>query len=91
MEAKGPIRPSTAWHQVFILPADPSTLQVQLNNAYSVPAGLTSILRETPTRTEGQYHEKHWEAGQALQLLLEPEAYPAAGRCLVYQYGVGCG
>lgn len=46
--AKGPLRPSLAWHQVFLLPADHSTLQVQLNNAHSVPAGLTSILRETP-------------------------------------------
>lgn len=67
------IRPSPAWRRFPILPADTGTLQVQSNNARSVPAGLTSILRETPTRTEERHHEKLWETGPALQLPQEPE------------------
>lgn len=35
---------------------------------HALSAGLTSTRRETPTRTEGQYHEKHWETGPAVQL-----------------------
>lgn len=67
------IRPSPAWRRFPILPADTGTLQVQPNNTRSVPAGLASILRETPTRTEGRHHEKPWETGPALQLPQEPE------------------
>lgn len=66
--AKGPLRPSLAWHQVFLLPADTRTLQVQLNNAHSVPAGLTSILRETPPGQRDNIMRNTGETGQGLQL-----------------------
>lgn len=87
------IRPSPAWRRFPILPADTGTLQVQSNNARSVPAGLTSILRETPTRTEGRHHEKLWETGPALQLPQEPEGRggcPAVCRCSVPQIRSRC-
>lgn len=76
------IRPSPAWRHFPILPADTGTLQVQSNNTHSVPAGLTSILRETPTRTEGRHHEKAWETGPAPQLPQEPEGRGRMPSCL---------
>lgn len=76
------IRPSPAWRHFPILPADTGTLQVQSNNTRSVPVGLTSILRETPTRTEGRHHEKPWETGPAPQLPQEPEGRGRMPSCL---------